>query len=201
MTPDYLRWILTPVFALAGALALVLGFWRTSAAQRVSGVLHVAVCAGMIAMIWPVTMSRTQVPQIVAYGAAAAWFAGLLVFDAHARHDKTALAYHAAMAAAAAWMALARPAVPFEMSAPMSVRGGHAGMSTTGGAEMTMDAPSHVAVIASVWTVVFAVAGVCRLVRAIGAVRGAGGLGRPAIEAFADAAMGLGMAVTTGFLI
>jgi hypothetical protein len=58
-----------------------------------------------------------------------------------------------------------------------------------------------VAVIAVVLTVAFAVAGVFWLVRAIGAVRVAGGSRLPAASLAADAVMGLGMAVMTGLLI
>ncbi|MEU8636500.1 DUF5134 domain-containing protein [Amycolatopsis sp. NPDC048633] len=63
--------------------------------------LHLALCAGMIAMAWPATMDFAPAPQVLFYGFAAVWFTGLLVSGAQA-HD----GYHAVTAAVMAWMVL-----------------------------------------------------------------------------------------------
>ncbi|MEV7043547.1 DUF5134 domain-containing protein [Amycolatopsis sp. NPDC051061] len=96
-----LRWIFTVAFAAAGAFCLYRGFRAGTAVQRVSGVLHLALCGGMIAMAWPATMDLAPAPQVLLFGFAAVWFTGLLVSGARG-HD----GYHAVMAAAMVWMVL-----------------------------------------------------------------------------------------------
>lgn len=196
-----LRWILTVAFAAAGAFCLYRCVRQGPAAHRVSDVLHVAMCAGMIAMAWPAGMNLARVPQILLFSAAAVWFVGLLVFDVRGHHGRLSLGYHAVMLAAMAWMVLVMPAAMSGMSmVAMPAGGEHAGMSM-GGGTMTMNAPTHVVVVAIVLTVGFAVAGLFWLTRAIDTARVAAGPRLPVMGLVAEAVMGLGMAVMTGLLV
>ncbi|KAA9154667.1 DUF5134 domain-containing protein [Amycolatopsis acidicola] len=196
-----LRWILTIAFAAVGAFCVYRCVRHGGAAHRVSDLLHIAMCAGMIAMAWPAGMNLARVPQILLFSAAAVWFAGLLVFDVRGHHGKLSLGYHAAMLAAMAWMVLVMPAPMSGMTmAEMPTGGEHAGMSM-GAGTMTLDAPPHVTVVALVLTAGFLVAGVFWLARAIDTARVADGPRLPAAGLAVDAVMGLGMAVMTGLLI
>ncbi|HVV08007.1 DUF5134 domain-containing protein [Amycolatopsis sp.] len=196
-----LRWILTLAFAGAGAFCAYRFLRHGSAAHRVSDVLHLAMCAGMIAMAWPAAMNLARVPQILLFSIAALWFTGLLVFDVRCHHGKLALGYHAVMTAAMAWMVLIMPTAMSGTSTAAPAAGGeHAGMDM-GAGTLTIDAPAHVVVVAIVLTIVFAVAGVLWLARAIDGARPAHAPWLPAAGLATDAVMGLGMAVMTGLLI
>jgi hypothetical protein len=96
-----LRWVFTVAFAAVGAFCLYRGLRDGALTRRVSGVLHLVLCAGMIAMAWPAAMDFAPAPQLLVFGFAAVWYTGLLVSGARA-HD----GYHAVMAAAMAWMVL-----------------------------------------------------------------------------------------------
>lgn len=197
-----LRWILTVAFAAAGVFCSYRCFRHGPALHRVSDALHLAMCAGMIAMAWPTAMNLARIPQILVFGFAALWFLGLLVFDVRGRHGRLSLGYHALMLAAMAWMVLVMPsAMTGTSTAGMPEGGEHAGMSMGGGAMTTVGAPPHVVVIAIVLTVVFAGAGVCWLARAIDTARVLGAPRLTAAGLAVDAVMGLGMAVMTGLLI
>ncbi|WP_410586131.1 DUF5134 domain-containing protein [Amycolatopsis sp. lyj-23] len=197
MTPDSLCWILTLVFAAAGAFTFCRGVRRASAVDRVGATLHLALSAGMITMVWPATAGVARVPQLLLYGGSAVWFAVLPAFDAPARRGKLELGFPVAMAAAALWMALTMPVASPGMAAEMPAGGAHAGMSMTDGAAT---AP-HVAVVAVVWTVIFVAAGTGWLWRAVHTARVRRSFPSPAAQALANAAMGLGMAVMTGALV
>jgi hypothetical protein len=195
------RWIFTLAFAAVGLFCLYRGARHGPATQRVSGVLHLALCAGMVAMAWPAATNLGRVPQIVFFAFAAVWFAGLLVVDARGPHERLSLGYHAVMPAAMVWMALAMPAATSDVPAEMPSGDAHAGMSMGVGTTMTTGSPTLVAVIAVVLTAAFAVTGGFWLVRAVGAASVAGGSRLPAAGLAADAVMGLGMAVMTGLLV
>ncbi len=96
-----LRWVFTVAFAAAGVFCLYRGFREGTAVQRVSGVLHLALCGGMIAMAWPATMDLAPTSQVLLFGFAAVWFTGLLGSGSRS-HDGD----HAVMAAAMVWMVL-----------------------------------------------------------------------------------------------
>ncbi|HEY0817044.1 MAG TPA: DUF5134 domain-containing protein, partial [Pseudonocardia sp.] len=163
-----LRWIFTFAVAAAGALYLYRGTREGAATHRVTGVLHLITCAGMIAMAWPAAMNLGRMPQILLYGFAAAWFAGLLAFDVGGRRNAS-LAYHAAMPSAMMWMVLVMPTVMRGGFPTARVATEHTGMAVHNAA-MTTSAPLHVvAATALLLTAAFAVAGVFWLARAFGA--------------------------------
>jgi hypothetical protein len=189
-----LRWILTAVFVAAGLFCGYRCLRHGPVTSRFGDVLHVVMCAAMVAMAWPATMSFARVPQLVLFGFAAAWFAGTTAWGAaHAGHTgRWQPGYHAVMMAAMAWMVFAMPAA-------MAADGGTVDMEGMPGMAMPVasgagGSPAGVVVLALVLAAGFALAGTAFLAKAIDGVRGA----PPSVRTTgwgADALMGLGMAV------
>ena len=137
-----LRWIVTIAFTAVGLFCLYRCVRESTATQRIDDVLHVLMCVAMVAMAWPAAMDVARVPQIVLFGAAALWFAGVLVAG-RSGHGRLALGYHAVLMAAMAWMVLVMPsAMSGATTADMPEGGEHAGMSMSG-ATMTTNAPQR----------------------------------------------------------
>ncbi|MGW7536473.1 DUF5134 domain-containing protein [Amycolatopsis sp. NPDC054798] len=190
-----LRWILTVLFAAAGAFCLYRCVRRPVLSGRVADALHAAMCAGMVTMAWPATMTFARLPQVVLFAAAAGWFAVSTALGFG--HGRLPGAHHALMMAGMAWMAFAMPSAMAGMTMSATAMGGeHAGMDM-GGAGMTMTghAPAHVVVVAAVLAVVFLVAGIGWLARAIDHARTVARPGRREIGLAMEGVMSLGMAV------
>ncbi|WP_033289511.1 DUF5134 domain-containing protein [Amycolatopsis jejuensis] len=181
-----LRWILTALFAAAGVFCLERCVRQVGITGRVSDVLHTLMCAGMITMAWPATMSFARMPQVVLFAAAAVWFA------VTAKHGRM---YHALMMAGMAWMAFVMPWAGMTMSTTAGGHAGHAGMTMTG------HSPSHVVVVAVGLTVVFLAAGIAWLARAIDHARVETRPGRRTTGLLMEGVMSLGMAVMTVAMI
>ncbi|GAB3002764.1 DUF5134 domain-containing protein [Amycolatopsis acidiphila] len=179
-----LRWIVTVVFAAVGVFCLYRCVRHGPPMRRTCDVLHVLMCAGMVAMAWPAAMGVARVPQVLLFAAAAAWFVGMLVLgtEGHGSHGRLSLGHHALMMGGMAWTLLAMP---------MAM----AGMT------MSTDTPPHVVIVAVVLTAVFVLAGVGRLARAIDAGRGEGRLRLRTAGLAVDGVMSLGMALMTALLI
>jgi len=193
-----LRWIVTLAFAAAGAFCLYRCVRHGSAVHRVRDVLHLLMCAGMVAMAWPGAMHVARIPQIVVFAVAAAWFAGMLVVG---RKNRLSPGHHALMMAGMAWMVRVMPLAMSGTATPASGSDEHAGMAMGATTTMTGDTPAHVTIVAVVLAVVFLAAGISRLARAIDTGRGdstprlrTAGLG-------VDGVMSLGMALMATLLI
>jgi hypothetical protein len=189
-----LRWILTALFAGVGFFCVYRCVRQGSVTSRFGDVLHAVMCAAMVTMAWPATMSFARVPQLVLFGFAAVWFAGTTVWGAaHAGHTgRWQPGYHAAMMAVMAWMVFAMPRAMTAGGATMDMEGmpGMA-MPVASGASGT---PADVLILALVLAAGFALAGTAFLARAIDGVRAA----RPSVRTAgwsADGLMGLGTAV------
>jgi hypothetical protein len=187
-----LRWILTTVFVAAGAFCLYRCFRPGSVASRIGDVLHAAMCAAMVAMVWPATMGVAGLGQVVLFGFAAAWFAVAAVRGA--RESRWHLGYHAVMMLAMVWMVFAMPRA--------MVGGGTATTMDMPGMEgMAMALPSagggvpaDVVLVALTLAVAFCLAGTAFLARLLDAAR----VAPPSVRTAgwgADALMGLGTSV------
>jgi hypothetical protein len=103
----HLRWCFTVLFVLPGLFFLVRGVQRGAPAARVSDGLHVLMCAGMIAMVWPGGMGVPVAGHVIVFGAGTLWFA-VLAFVGHEDGrwpcDWGAHAHHAIMMAGMVWM-------------------------------------------------------------------------------------------------
>ncbi|MFB9691231.1 DUF5134 domain-containing protein [Amycolatopsis plumensis] len=187
--PTGLRWILTAVFAAAGAFCLYRCVRQGPLMSRIADVLHAAMCAAMIAMAWPATMSVARVPQLVLFACAAMWFAVVTVRGAAVHCSRWQSGYHAVMMAAMAWMVFAMPSAMASGSGTMDMSGHHGGstaMTSTAGST-----PADVLIVALVLAAVFGLAGIAFLARAIDGVR----VARPSVRTAgwgADGLMGLG---------
>ncbi|MEU8632638.1 DUF5134 domain-containing protein [Amycolatopsis sp. NPDC048633] len=154
-----LRWVVTALCGLTGALCAYRGLNRVSFRDRMGDLLHVVMSVAMVAMAWPATMSVARVPQIVFFALAAVWFVTVSV--AGAAHDdhggRGVAAHHVVMMAAMAWMVFVMPRAMGGMH-PMP--------------EMSMprdSVPADVTTVAVVLVVLFVVTGLTFLARAIGA--------------------------------
>jgi Domain of unknown function (DUF5134) len=195
ITAEGLRWILTAMFVCTGAFCAYRCLRQGSAAERTGDVLHVVMCVAMVAMVWPATMSVARWPQIVFFALAAVWFVGVAAAGAsHEDHGGRRVAiYHVVMMAAMAWMVFVMPRAMGSTSGP----GGATEMP--GMPEMLLPGaasgggkPGDVTIVAVVLLVVFAVAGLVFLSRAIDDARAS----RPALRSLgggADGVMALGM--------
>ncbi|ATY11516.1 DUF5134 domain-containing protein [Amycolatopsis sp. AA4] len=195
ITEPGLRWILTVLFAAAGAFCLYRCVRRTGWNGRVADALHAAMCVGMVTMAWPATMTFARIPQVVLFAAAAGWFAVSAAWGFG--HGRLPGAHHALMMAGMAWMAFAMPSAMAGMTMSAAAMGGeHAGMDM-GDASMTMTghAPAQVVVVAAVLAVVFLVAGIAWLARAIDHARTVARPGRREIGLVMEGVMSLGMSV------
>ncbi|MDA3645694.1 DUF5134 domain-containing protein [Saccharopolyspora indica] len=214
--PLLLRWILTVAFAAAALwglhrliraepIATVSGrLVRTGQGQdvpgspvvRISAAWQVVMSAAMIAMCWPWGMAIPVNPQLVVFGAMAAWF---LVLAAGVRwctgHRRWQQLHHAAMAAGMCWMLAAMPA----LMSHAPVESGHTHHHSLG-AGVLAAAPAPAPVNAVV--VVFLVLGVCFVLTALPWLSAAVDIGRSArtrpqraaaYEAICNAAMSTGM--------
>ena len=193
-----LRWIVTVAFAAAGAFCLYRCVRHGSAVHRVCDVLHALMCAAMVAMAWPGAMNVARIPQIVFFAVAALWFAGMPVMG---RKNWLSLGHHALMMAGMAWMVLV---MSWAMSGPVtsaSASGEHAGMAMGGTTTMIGDAPAHVTIVAGVLAVVFLVAGISWLARAIDTGRGDSTLRLRTAGLTVNGVMSLGMALMATVLI
>ncbi|MFI5593218.1 DUF5134 domain-containing protein [Amycolatopsis sp. NPDC051758] len=195
ITADGLRWIVTAVFVLTGAFCAYRCLRQGTAAERTGDVLHVVMCGAMVAMAWPATMSVARWPQTVFFAVAAVWFVGVAVTGAsHADHGGRRVAvYHVVMMAAMAWMVFVMPRAMGGMTGPGATMDmpGHPGMAMpmSGAAGST---PADVTTVALVLVVVFVVAGLVFLARAIDEARAS----RPPLRSLGsgtDGVMALGM--------
>ena len=185
-----LRWILTIVFAGTGFFCLYRCLRQGPVTSRFGDVLHTAMCAGMVAMVWPATMSFARLPQLLLFGFAAAWFA----VAAARGTDRWHPGYHAVMMAAMAWMVFAMPRAMVGSGAATTMdMPGMEGMAmalpSAGGG-----VPADVVIVAVVLAIAFCSAGVAFLARAIDGVR----VALPPVRTAgwgADALMGLGTTV------
>lgn len=199
-----LRWILTAVFAATGVFCGYRCLRHGTAGARVSDLLHVLMCAGMVAMAWPAAMAFARVPQTILFAAAAAWFAGALVVRRgdHGDHSGVAHAHHALMMAGMAWMVFVMPSAMSGMVMSAAEHGGeHAGMAMGDGMTMSGSAPPHVAIVAGILAVLFLVAGTGWLARAIDLGRADHRPNLRTTGLAAEGAMSLGMAVMTVAMI
>jgi Domain of unknown function (DUF5134) len=134
LLPPAVSWILTVTLAVAGGC---FGYQCVrpvpGVAGRVSPVLHVTMCAAMVAMAWPWGTRVPQRPQAALFAAGALWF---LVSAARARRMSRAVAHahHTLMALVMVWMVAAPPAA--------HARAGHAGHAAMTG--MTGPPPASV---------------------------------------------------------
>lgn len=190
-----LRWILTLLFAAAGAFCLYRCARRPGVSGRVADALHAAMCVGMVTMAWPATMTFARMPQVVLFAAAAGWFAVSAALGMG--HGRLPGAHHALMMAGMAWMAFVMPSAMAGMTMSATAMGGeHAGMDMgDAGMTMTGHAPGHVVAVAAVLAVVFLVAGVAWLARAIDHARTVARPGRREVGLAMEGVMSLGMAV------
>jgi hypothetical protein len=193
-----LRWIVTVAFAAAGAFCLYRCVRHGSAVHRVCDVLHALMCAAMVAMAWPGAMNVARIPQIVFFAVAALWFAGMLVLG---RKNRLSLGHHALMMAGMAWMVLVMPWAMSGRATSASASGDHAGMAMGGTTTMIGDAPAHVTIVAGVLAVVFLVAGISWLARAIDTGRGDSTLRLRTAGLTVNGVMSLGMALMATLLI
>lgn len=191
-----LRWILTAFFVAAGCFCLYRGFRHGPVTSRVADGLHAAMCAGMVAMVWPSTMGFGGVGQLVLFGFAAAWFAVATARGtAHGGHQgRWQPGYHAVMMAAMVWMVFAMPRAMVGSGAATTMdMPGMEGMAmalpSAGGG-----VPADVVIVALTLAIGFCLAGLVFLARAIDAVR----VAPPSVRTAgwgADALMGLGTSV------
>ena len=200
ITEPALRWIVTVAFAATGVFCLYRCLRHGSGTHRVGDVLHVLMCAGMIAMAWPAGMTFARVPQVLLFSAAAVWFTGVLVLGSAGAHGRLSLGQHALMMGGMAWMVLVMPAAMAGMTMTPAASGEHA---AHGGAAMQMGASSSpgVAAVAVVLAVVFLVAGTAWLARALDSGRTERGLRLGTAGHAADAVMSLGMALMAVLLV
>jgi hypothetical protein len=144
-------------------------------------------------MVWPATMSFARLPQLALFGFAAAWFVVATARGA-AHGGRWHPGYHAVMMAAMAWMVFAMPRAMVGSGAATTVdMPGMEGMAMAlplaGGG-----VPADVVVVALVLAIVFGLAGLAFLARAIDGVR----VALPPVRTAgwgADALMGLGTTV------
>ncbi|MET0236413.1 MAG: DUF5134 domain-containing protein [Kibdelosporangium sp.] len=105
--PVYLRWWLVTVFALPGLFFTVRCVSQGSVNERIGDLLHVLMCAGMIAMVLPAVPGIPLIGQIVVFSAGTLWFTGLIFVEHGTRHwhrTSGAHAHHAIMMAGMVWM-------------------------------------------------------------------------------------------------
>lgn len=191
-----LRWLVTVVFVAAGVFCLYRCVRHGSVLNRVNDLLHVLMCAAMIAMAWPVGMGFARVPQIVLFTIAAVWFVGMLVVGRH-RHA----GHHAVMMAAMAGMVFAMPlAMGGGIAAASEAGGEHAAHMAGSGGLSGAQLPGPLLAIAVVLAVVLLVVGIRKLAHALDTARANGGTLRAAGSGV-DAAMSLGMALMIALLI
>ncbi|GHF42270.1 hypothetical protein FHX82_005082 [Amycolatopsis bartoniae] len=189
-----LRWIVTVAFAATGVFCLYRCLRHGSATHRVSDVLHVLMCAGMIAMAWPAGMTFARVPQVLLFSAAAVWFVGVLVLGHAGAHGRLSLGQHALMMGGMAWMVLVMPSA-MAGTTMTAASGEHAAMSGGGSSS------PGVAAAAVVLAGVFLVAGTAWLARAIDSGRAEHRLRLGIAGHAAEAVMSLGMALMAGLLV
>ncbi|HET6708642.1 DUF5134 domain-containing protein [Amycolatopsis sp.] len=188
-----LRWILTVVFVAAGAFCLYRCVRQGSVTCRIGDVLHAAMCAAMVAMVWPATMGVAGLPQVVLFGFAAAWFA-VAVVRGTAHESRWHPGYHAAMMLAMVWMVVAMPRAMVGSGAATTMdMPGMEGMAmalpSAGGG-----VPADVVLVALTLAIAFCLAGTVFLARAIDGAR----VAPPSVRTAgwgADALMGLGTSV------
>lgn len=188
-----LRWILTVVFAAAGAFCLYRCVRQGAVASRIGDVLHAAMCVAMVAMAWPATMGVAGLGQVVLFGFAAAWFA-VAAARGSAHGGRRHPAYHAAMMLAMVWMVFAMPRAMVGSGAATTMdMPGMEGMAmalpSAGGG-----VPADVVIVAVSLAVVFCVAGTVFLARVVDAAR-VGPLSVGTAGWGAEALMGLGTSV------
>ncbi|WP_329044439.1 DUF5134 domain-containing protein [Amycolatopsis sp. NBC_01488] len=159
----------------------------------VAAVTGLAMCAAMVAMVWPATMGVAGLPQVVLFGLAAAWFAVAAARGA-AHEGRWHPGYHAAMMLAMVWMVFAMPrAVVGSGAATTMDMPGMEGMAmalpSAGGG-----VPADVVIVALTLAIAFCLAGIAFLVRVVDAAR----VAPPSVRTAgwgADALMGLGTSV------
>ncbi|MGP4017578.1 DUF5134 domain-containing protein [Saccharopolyspora sp. 5N708] len=189
ITTAGLRWIVTALFMLTGAFWAYRSVKHGTFPDRAGDVLHVVMCVAMVAMAWPATMSIARLPQTVFFGLAAVWFLVVsLVGEAHDyRGGRGTALHHVVVMAAMAWMVFVMPRAMGGMST-------HVGMTGMPGMPMPGDGavPADVTVVALVLMVLFVVAGLVFLARAIDGARTSGPVLRT-LSSGADGLMALGM--------
>lgn len=106
-------WLISVWFVTLGVAALIGTLQQRSWPDRVSGAAHIAMCAAMAVMPWPVAADVPTIATVLVFSAAALWFVGLANLasgsDAARTHHghRLTLGYHAVMMAAMAWMGVA----------------------------------------------------------------------------------------------
>jgi hypothetical protein len=174
-------WLLTVVFACSGGWFLYHCAHSTPGiANRISLLLHAAMCVVMIIMVWPWGTRVPHGPQIALLGSGMVWFAVLAV---RARRTTHAIkdAHHAVMAAVMVWMV----AMPMPGHAEASAHGGHAAMAQTSG-------PSPAAQILATYCLVAALGWIAQVSTAAGRER--------SLHRLSSAAGHAAMTVGTGVL-
>lgn len=190
-----LRWVVTVVFVAAGVFCLYRCVRHGPVLNRVNDLLHVLMCAAMIAMAWPVGMGFARAPQIVLFVIAAVWFTGMLVVGRH-RHA----GHHAVMMAAMAGMVFAMPlAAGGGIAAAGEAGGEHAAHMASGGLSGAQ-LPGPLLAVAVVLAVVLLVAGIRTLAHGLDTARANGGT-MHAAGSGVDAAMSLGMSLMIALMI
>jgi hypothetical protein len=198
ITAEGLRWIVTALFFLTGAFCAYRCLRPGSARDRAGDVLHVVMCAAMVAMAWPATMSVARWPQTVFFALAALWFLVTALRGAHDGHGGRRVAlYHVVMMAAMAWMVFVMPRAMGAVAGP----GGTTDMPGMPGMSMSASAagssvPLDVTAVALVLVVVFVVAGLAFLSRAIDDARAS----RPVLRSLGGGANGV-MALGMGLML
>lgn len=132
-----LLWVLTVAFSATGLHAIMRIVVDRRPLLVVGDALHLLMSAGMVAMCWPWWTAISALPQIVVFGAAAVWFAVLLVLQLARRLPRAALGGHSAWHQVAhAIMMLAMVWMVVSMSVAGPVMGGM-------DADMAMDSGLH----------------------------------------------------------
>lgn len=205
-----LVWTLTVLFALTGAYFVArcavprAVAAPTGALSRSTCLWHAVMAAGMVLMLWPAGMRLPRWPQLVVFGAGAAFFLLRAVLPGAGR-ARPGLVQHAVTMLAMLWMVLVMPA-------SMATGSGTGSMADMPGMTMPGTAaaghPAGPVVVSGVAIALLLAAFTVRstarsveLTRAAtapaGRAAGAPRLSPPATEAAGHALMGLGMTVMT----
>jgi len=89
-----LQWLLTIAFSATGLYAAVRVAVDRAPLLVVGHALHLAMSAGMVAMCWPWWAAIPAAPQLAVFGAAGAWFAGLIALQLARRVPRAAVGGH-----------------------------------------------------------------------------------------------------------
>ncbi|WP_025733490.1 DUF5134 domain-containing protein [Carnimonas nigrificans] len=111
---DWLRWLITVLFAFAAVDSAYRVIRPERSILRYCHLWHLLMALAMLAMSWPWGHQLPALPQIVVFSVALLWFVWLGISggccasdDPHRNLTRLSMGYHALMMAAMAWMLLA----------------------------------------------------------------------------------------------